>query len=135
VILDPGQYCVKASILVVDDTPAILMVVQGFLEPEGYRITTVRNGKAALRELEAGAFDLVLTDILMPDMEGLELIRRIKKNFPTLPVIAMSGGGQYMEGDRTLGMARSLGAHAILSKPFKGEALLKCISAALAGAS
>lgn len=60
----------------------------------GHEVTVATNGRSALQILEAGAFDLVLTDIVMPEMEGLELIRTIRKQSPAPKIISMSGGGR-----------------------------------------
>ncbi|MES2696217.1 MAG: response regulator, partial [Verrucomicrobiota bacterium] len=84
----------------------------------------------AARALASGQIDLVLTDLLMPDRDGLEVITALRVNQPTLPVVAMSGGGE-LPATLYLKLARQLGAKAILEKPFTNEQLLMTIALAL----
>src|SRR4051812_4019857 len=107
-----------ASILVVDDSAELRKTIVRMLAKAGHEVRDASNGAAALRELERGSFDLVVTDIVMPDMEGLELIRQVKKNHADLPIIAMSGGGRGSVDDY-LKLATSFGAAKTLEKPFQ----------------
>lgn len=83
----------------------------------GHEVTVATNGRSALQILEAGAFDLVLTDIVMPEMEGLELIRTIRKQSPAPKIISMSGGGRGAADDY-LELAKRFGAARTVEKPF-----------------
>jgi two-component system chemotaxis response regulator CheY len=91
----------------------------------GYEITQVHNGFAALKALPLGRFDLVITDVNMPDINGLELIKFIRTNaaYAQVPLIIISTEGRERDRDRGL----SLGANAYLVKPFTPEALLEVV--------
>jgi two-component system chemotaxis response regulator CheY len=91
----------------------------------GYEITQVHNGFAALKALPLGRFDLVITDVNMPDINGLELIKFIRTNatYAQTPLIIISTEGRERDRDRGL----SLGANAYLVKPFTPEALLEVV--------
>jgi DNA-binding NtrC family response regulator len=122
------------SILVVEDEEGVRIVVRAALEQVGYRVTTAANGVEATRLLEDEHFGLVLTDVLMPDKDGIEIISDLRREYPELPVIAMSGGGR-LPRDGYLAIARHLGAHAILEKPFTVDELLATVDRLLAPAS
>ena len=119
-----------ASILVVDDNEQLRSTIRRGLTLAGHDVTEAANGRAALALLVGARFDLILTDIVMPDMEGLELTRLIRKQDATAKVIAMSGGGRGTADDY-LAFATRFGATATLQKPFTIEDLTKTIAAAL----
>lgn len=115
-------------ILVVDDEPNVRHGLQRILHPmrHAWDVTLAENGREALALLRCFPFDLVLTDILMPEQEGLETIREIRRAFPAVKIIAISGGGQ--QGNLNfLGIAERLGALRTLRKPFSPQALLAAI--------
>jgi DNA-binding NtrC family response regulator len=120
-----------ASILVVDDEEDVRDVLQGILEGADYRVSTAADGNEASKLLAAEKFSLVLTDLLMPDRDGIEVVGELRKKYPTTPVIVMSGGGR-MRHVEYLKMAKTFGAHAVLEKPFKSEQLLTTITQLLA---
>jgi len=122
----------QRSILVIDDQDEFCMALKETLAIAGYRAVAVANARDADKAVAQGQFDLVLTDLLMPDRDGLEVITQLRTSNPDLPVIAMSGGGR-MAADDYLTLARALGAKAILEKPFTSEELLTTIAAVLAG--
>ncbi len=124
---------VDRSILVVEDEEGVRTVVRAALEQVGYRVTTATNGIEATRLLEDGGYELVLTDVLMPDKDGIEVISDLRRECPELPIIAMSGGGR-LPRDGYLAIARHLGAHAILQKPFTVDELLATVDRLLAPA-
>lgn len=119
-----------ASVLVVDDEPLIRETLRQILEHAGHEVTDVGNGKEALSALSGRTFDLVITDILMPEKEGIETIIEIKSQMPNLAIIAISGGDRAGAMD-VLGIARRLGANQVLAKPFRGEQILNAVEAAL----
>jgi CheY-like chemotaxis protein len=107
-----------ARILIVDDEPAILSILDRMLRKLGHESASAGNGKEALRRLEDGGFDLVITDLIMPESEGIETIGAIRKRWPVVRIIAMSGGGRQSPTPY-LAVAASLGADATLAKPFQ----------------
>lgn len=119
-----------AKILLVDDDNGILKMGQMILQRAGHAVTTATNGNEALQRAAESQFDLVITDLIMPDKEGIEVIMALRKRMPGLKVIAMSGGGR-LNLDDNLAMARTLGAAHTLAKPFTGQELLTAIEAVL----
>ena len=119
-----------ATILVVDDMAGIRGLVRKVLAGAGYNVMEAVDGKDALRQIRSTDVDLVLTDLVMPEMEGLEMIRNIRTEWPALKIIAMSGAfdGQFLQ---TAGL---LGAHATLAKPIRPDALLNAVRRVLAQA-
>jgi CheY-like chemotaxis protein len=114
-------------ILVVDDSDSALTVVETMLAGAGHQVITSRSARHALTILEDHAVDLIITDIYMPDEDGLELMRDARRVAPNTPVIAMSG----MTGKRDmLRVARGLGARCVLYKPFSRQELLTAVSQA-----
>jgi DNA-binding response OmpR family regulator len=115
-----------ASILLVDDSRELRKTIERLLTSAGHAVTSAENGAAALRELDRASFDVIVTDIVMPDMEGLELIRKLRKTHASLPIIAMSGGGRGSTEDY-LTLAANFGAAKTLEKPFALEDLRAAI--------
>jgi DNA-binding NtrC family response regulator len=121
-----------ARILVVDDEPSIRDLVALVLELDKHDVVTASDGNAALAELNESEFDLVITDLVMPDREGIEIIINLRKTRPELQVIAMSGGGFGNAGDY-LELAAAVGAARTLAKPFTNDQLLKAVRDVLGG--
>ncbi len=119
----------KQRILVVDDDAGVRDVIRSMLESAGYGVLLAENGKEAMKVLGKERADLILTDLVMPEQEGIETIKALRQNYPDVKVIAMSGafGGDYLR------IASYLGAHATLSKPIQMEALLKLVRDVMAG--
>ncbi len=114
-------------LLVADDETAVRNLLRTALEKDGYEVLEAANGKQALKEVRAGRVDLVIMDLVMPEQEGLETIRILRKEVPGIGIIAMSGafGGQFLE------TARLLGADAVLSKPVGTGLLLSKVAEVL----
>jgi DNA-binding response OmpR family regulator len=118
------------TILVVDDEDAIRGLIKDFLGIGGYIIREACNGKDASQLLEQFVPDLLITDLLMPEKEGIELIQEVRRSHPKMPIIAISGA----QTDKTgiyLKMAGSLGADYVLAKPFALKDLLTTVKQAL----
>ena len=115
-------------ILVVDDEEDVRRVACSFLEDAGYETVEAGNGLEALEELQRAPCDLVLTDLVMPEKEGAETVMELRKLYPDLGIIAMSGvvGSEFY-----LRAARMLGAGATLLKPFTREELIDSVEAIL----
>ena len=119
-----------ATLLLVDDDEAFRSMLRRALQRRGHDVIEAAEGGAALSALSGATVDLVITDIIMPDMEGIETIRALRRTYPNLKIIAMSGGGR-MQPDGYLKAAKALGAFRVLSKPFDNEQLFTAIEEAL----
>jgi len=118
------------QILIIDDEPQIRSLLKIMLEREGFDIIVASDGKEGMELFEKNPVDLVITDLIMPEKEGIEIIRALKKGYPDVPIIAMSGGGRNSP-DGYLHMAKLLGAQATFEKPIKKEELLIAVKEAL----
>jgi CheY-like chemotaxis protein len=119
-----------ASILVIDDDRQFRKYLVQVLTREGHEVREAQDGFAGIESAKAHRPDLVIADILMPERDGLEVIREVKRDSPDSKIIAISGGGSQVHVD-FLPAAKKLGATAILYKPIEPEALLKCIEESL----
>jgi CheY-like chemotaxis protein len=123
-----------AKILIVDDDPDICFMLKRLLERSGHEATTASNGFEALNCLDQGLFEIVVADIIMPDMDGIELIMTIRVKHPLLKVIAMSGGGR-ISAEEYLKMARLLKVNHTFQKPIKTAEFLNVINDLLTGSA
>jgi DNA-binding response OmpR family regulator len=119
----------RVTILVVDDDDNIRLVLRRMLESAGYEVREAPNGRVAMEELSRRPARVMITDIFMPEQEGIETIRIARKTYPDLGIIAISGAA----GEHYLKMARVLGARASLLKPFHLRQVLETVKATLAG--
>ncbi|MGE3335986.1 MAG: response regulator [Rhodospirillaceae bacterium] len=119
-----------AKILLIEDDALVADAVQTVLRKAGYTVVTIPNGAVALAKLEGERPDLILTDILMPEKEGIETIRDIRARDQQVPIVVYSGGGM-MKNFEFLNMAVKLGANDALRKPFANEELLAVVKRAL----
>ena len=113
-----------SRILVIDDDRLVRFTIRTALEQAGHTVAEAEDGARGLVAFDAGTYDLVITDLLMPEKDGIETIAHFRAEFPRVRIIAMSGGGTRVRGERYLGTAAEIGADAILSKPFEIAALL-----------
>ena len=121
-----------ASILVIDDNEPVRGFLRAVLEAQGHTVTEAGQGRMAVQSLRQSSVDLVLTDIYMPDCDGLEVIMTLRRDFPSMKIVAMSGGS----GERNLLIvARQLGAHDVLEKPINVDRLLASVAGVLNDAS
>ena len=122
-----------AVILVIDDDELVRSTIQFALEEDGHQILLARDGREGVQMFEQHPVDLVITDILMPEQEGIETIQMLIRSRPGTRVIAISGGGQRGGADY-LRMAKDFGATEVLAKPFSlGElssVVHRCLTAA-----
>lgn len=119
-----------AKILVLEDDPAMRRAACRILEAAGHAVTAYENGLAAIEHIEREPPDLLVTDIFMPEVEGLETIRRAHALRPAMPIVAMSGFS-FDSGDY-LNIAEKFGAAASLKKPFRPAELRDLVSRLLA---
>ena len=113
-------------ILIIDDETNILLMLKKMLERAGYEIDLASNGEEGLRLFRNAPSDLVITDIIMPEKEGLETIREMRKMQPEMKIIAMSGGGK-ISADNYLETAKIFGASRIMEKPFTQQAMVSIV--------
>ena len=115
-----------ARILIIDDDVNFLKMLRQMLERAGHTVIDAANGKIGAQLFREDRTELIITDIFMPEKEGIEVIRELKKDFPTLKIIATSGGGRkgnfnYLE------MAKTFGADRSFAKPFERQEMLDAI--------
>jgi CheY-like chemotaxis protein len=120
-----------AKILLVEDDKENANVFLMCLQPEGYDVTWVSDGRAAMRLLRQAQFDLVLTDMLMPEADGVELMLYIRGMKQPPAVIPMSGGGAHLTASQALGLAVKMGGRAPLVKPFTMAQMLEAVRSVL----
>jgi CheY-like chemotaxis protein len=128
-----------ARILVIDDDALVGKAIRTMLEVSGHTVISADGGRAALPAIETFAFDLVMVDIIMPDINGLDVIKMLRDSAPKVPIIAMSGY-TFHGGSTDLDffqLAEKFGADRALQKPFRPRDLLEAVEAcwALRGAS
>jgi CheY-like chemotaxis protein len=115
------------TILVVEDHVIMREVVCEILEDAGHRVRSAADGHEAMQKLSADRYDLVVTDIVMPAMDGIELIGELRRRYPETRIIAMSGGGERFPTNDGLLIAKRLGAGVTLNKPFGAEEILSAV--------
>jgi CheY-like chemotaxis protein len=121
--LTEASECMSHSILIVEDDAEVRHLIRHTLASSGYDVSEASNGAEAVRTIKATPFDLVITDILMPEQDGLETIIFLRRNAPNTKIIAISG----TQNELFLRDARGLGAGATLTKPFQPAALLDAV--------
>lgn len=122
-----------AKILLIDDDAAFRMLVSLWLTRAGHDVVVSGNGRHGTQLAGEQAFDMVVTDIVMPDQEGIETIMAMRRNGLTLPILAMSGGGT-LDNTFYLRSAQVLGANDTIAKPFTATDLLDKVTSLLGGA-
>ncbi|MFC1661647.1 response regulator [Gemmatimonadota bacterium] len=120
-----------ARILVIDDEDAIRGVLKRILSMAGHEVVEAEDGDVGTRLFEASDFDLVITDLIMPEKEGIETILDLREGHPDVRILVVSGG-HSLDKTGSLEDAEALGADASLAKPFSVEELLGAVDALLA---
>ena len=116
-------------ILIVDDDEMVRMALNELLKPEGYEIDSAANGKEALEMIKENSYDLLMFDIIMPEMDGIELCKKVRGNdeWREIPILFLTAKSR--EDDRNKGL--EVGANLFLSKPISPEKLLQVVSETL----
>ena len=125
----------QATILLVDDEELLRAGVQEMLELEGYAVVTAPNGQQALACMAEQAIDLVITDLVMPKMDGVDFVEQLRQIWPDVPVIVVSGSTRNIMQRYGIESIQVPGADASLSKPFKGVDLMSQIKELLGARS
>jgi CheY-like chemotaxis protein len=123
----------KLSVVVADDVHEIEHLLLTWLEEEGHTVARAGSGREILRIVRGRPVDLVITDVLMPDGDGLDAILAINRVSPATRVLAISGGARNQPADACLRVARGVGADAVLLKPFGRAQLLAAVKKTMGG--
>ncbi len=114
-------------ILVIDDDAIVRGVLKDLLRAEGYEVLEATNGKEGVRLYRESPTDLIITDLFMPEQEGIETIVELRRAYPAVKIVAISGGNKSMSGIDYLRMAEQLGARRTVTKPFDIDDLLRAV--------
>jgi CheY-like chemotaxis protein len=120
-----------AHILLVEDSPEVSMTVREILETAGHTIEDAASGKDAIRLLQGGTFDAIVSDIWMPGMDGIAMLKEIRGAGNDIPVVVISGGAPNAPLTYTAPLAATFGANVVVYKPFETSELLKAIDTVL----
>ncbi|MBF0621212.1 MAG: response regulator [Magnetococcales bacterium] len=112
------------SVLLIEDDLEYCKLISRILTDHGYEVQTANDGDKGLQVYRNHPADVILTDMIMPEMDGVALIRALKHDDPKPRIIAMSGGGRHLHARFNLEIAETLGVHACLTKPFSKDELL-----------
>jgi CheY-like chemotaxis protein len=117
-----------ARILIIDDDDQVRKMLRLTLNAAGYDVVEAQDGKVAMKLFNQGPLvDLVITDLIMPEKEGIETIIELRRDFPKVPIIAISGGGR-IDPDDYLALAKKLGAQITLEKPFSRKDIIDAVN-------
>lgn len=122
----------KKRVLIVDDEPLIREGLQKILELNHFEVVIAANGNEALQRIAQTHPQVVVTDIIMPEKDGVEVIMELRTRYPNTKIIAISGGGR-INAENHLEIAEHLGVHATLTKPFATEKLIRKIEELITG--
>ena len=117
-------------ILLIEDEPSLRRALCLALERSGHEVIEAGDGREAMAAFQAQPVDLVVTDLIMPEMEGVETIRALRKLSPVLPIIAITGGGRGAPASY-LTLAQRFGASKMIAKPFEPDILCKAVASLL----
>ena len=123
---------IMARILVIDDDELVRSTIKAALEHAKHEVEVAGDGHQGIARYQGGTFDLVVTDIIMPEKEGIETIIELRQHNPAIKIIAISGGGRT-SNEIFLDVAKKFGAVAVLAKPFSPKQLIATVDKALAG--
>ena len=116
-----------ASILLIEDDAPVRRIISMMLEKEGHEVSEAADGELGIQMYREQPRDLVITDIIMPNKEGLEMIKELKKEYPDVKIIAISGGGK-IEGRHYLQLAKKFGVDLTFEKPFNWQKLVESVN-------
>jgi CheY-like chemotaxis protein len=114
-------------ILVIDDHTGLRQMLRQILEREGYEVVEAGDGKEGIELYRQAPADLIIADVVMPEKDGVEIIRELKRDFPDVRIIAISGGSRTLDPQYCLSAMKALGALYVLTKPFGRKELLEAV--------
>jgi CheY-like chemotaxis protein len=120
------------TILLADDEDLLREGVREILETADYQVIEARDGEEALAQFAVSNIDLVITDVVMPNMDGVDFVTRLRETFPDVPILTISGGSRVVSARFGLDSALLSGANASLTKPFTVKQLLEKVQQLLA---
>jgi CheY-like chemotaxis protein len=121
-----------AHVLLVEDSPEVSLTVREILVSAGHTVDDAASGKEALKRLRDGKFDVIVSDIWMPEMDGIALLKEIRGAGNDIPIVVISGGAPNAPLTYTAPLAATFGANMVLYKPFEKAELLKAVKSVLA---
>lgn len=113
-----------ARILLVEDNETVRFALTALLRESGHSVTEAPDGNAAIAALSEARPEVVVTDVFMPALDGIELICALRETHPDLKIVAMSGGGSFLNSTAAVGLAEKLGADVVMQKPVDNDTLL-----------
>ena len=116
------------TVIVADDVISSQQSARTWLEEQGHHVFCAASGSEAILLLKRHRVDVLVTEIILPNVDGLELISHLKRTQPQARVIAMSAGGRYLSAAECLRVAKGLGAHGVLEKPITRERLIEALN-------
>lgn len=119
------------KVLLVDDKPLVRKTLARLLTAHGYRVVVVSGEREAVAAASIESFAAAVVDIWMPDGNGLDLMRQLRAQHPSMPILVMSGGAPHSSLEYSLAIAEAEGAAAVLIKPFEDSQLLEKLATAL----
>ncbi len=120
-----------ARVLVIDDSPTVREMMRTALEPAGHEVLQAADGRIGVEVQRVLSCDVVITDLIMPEKEGFETILELRREWPQLEIIAVSGGSAVLNKADLLRAARSFGAGQTISKPFTARQLVESVAQAI----
>ena len=117
-----------ARIIVIDDEADLRALLRIMLESQDHEVDEAENGALALKALGKHQYDLIITDIIMPEEDGIAVASQASKLQPTAKVLAISGGGKYLDANQSLSVMELLGVDATLLKPFGRDELIAAVN-------
>ncbi|MEY2783659.1 MAG: Response regulator MprA [Pseudomonadota bacterium] len=122
------------TILLVDDEDLLREGVREILEMSDYTVIEARDGEEALSQFAVNNVDMVISDVVMPNMDGVDLVSRLRESFPDIPILTISGGSRVVSARFGLDSALMSGANASLTKPFTAKQLIEKVKELLPAA-
>ncbi len=126
--VQPSAPVAPLEIAFADDVPEIQLLAREWLTRAGHNVSCAANGRELARLCDQQRFDVVITDVMMPESDGFEVVTSLKKLQPGVRLIVISGGGSILTATDSLRVATRLGADAVLAKPFSGAQLMDMIA-------